>query len=41
MARTETARTLSRPRTFTCVRPPTVLLQPKDSMRLRSRWLMA
>jgi hypothetical protein len=33
---------LSRPRTLSCVSPPTVLLQPKhSSMRLRSRWLIA
>ena len=38
MAKTKAARTLARPRTFACVRPPTVFAQPKpSSMRLRSR----
>src|SRR5208337_3536783 len=31
MAKAKAARTLARPRTLTCARPPTVLLQPKHS----------
>jgi hypothetical protein len=41
-AKANTARTLSRPHTFNCRSPPTVLPQPKhSSIGLRSRWLIA
>ena len=41
MAKMKAARTLARPRTFTCARPPTVFVQPKpSSTRLRSRWAL-